>query len=100
MARNYTSETLILSKKAWHFAKWFDRTQTGRKPLSNYWFEYTWNSCFRNGGANPATHPIADDEIRVDRNNFSLSLEEIKAGLTDYGFTYRQDGFITEGIDF
>ena len=86
MARTYKSETIM------------DRTQFGRKPCSNEFLEYQWRTCFRNGGANPKTHPIAEDEIRVCKDSFNLSLEEIKVKLEDYGFTYREDGYCEEGL--
>lgn len=98
MARNFTSETIILTKEVWEIAKNWDRTQRGYKPLSNTFIERVWTQGFRNGGANPATHPIADNEIRVDRDSFYIDLEHIKAMLYNAGYTWREDGYIVEGI--
>lgn len=98
MARNFKHETIILTKEVWVMAKNFDRTQRGYKPLSESFVERIWNQCFRNGGANPATHPIAENEIRVDRDTFYLDLEQIKAMIYNAGFSWREDGFIQEGI--
>lgn len=98
MARNFTSETIILTKEAWIAAKNYDRTQRGYKPLSEAFIERTWNQCFRNSGANPATHPIAENEIRVDRDSFYLDLEHIKAMLVNAGLSWREDGYMVEGI--
>lgn len=98
MAREYKHETIILTKEVWVLAKNWDRTSRGFKPLSDTFVERVWTQCFRNGGANPATHPIADNEIRVDRDSFHFNLETIKAMLLNAGCTWREDGFVQEGI--
>jgi hypothetical protein len=96
--RKFAHETIILTKEVWILAKNFDRTQRGYKPLSETFIERVWTQSFRNGGANPATHPIADNEIRVDRDSFSLDLEQIKAMIFNAGYTWREDGHIEEGF--
>ena len=98
MARKFTSETIILTKEAWVVAKNFDRTQRGYKRLSDTFIQCVWEQKFRNGGANPANYPIAENEIRVDCDTFYLDLEQIKAMLFNAGFTWREDGYIEEGF--
>lgn len=98
--RKFTSETIILTKEAWVLIKNWERVSHGYKKLSDTFIDRVWSQCFRNGGANPATHPISDNEIRVDRESFSISLEEVKAELEKAGYGYRQDGFIVEGFNF
>ena len=54
---------------------------------------------FRNLGANPATHPIEENEIRVEHGNFCMTIEEVKSALTRGKFDFRQDGFVAEGFN-
>ena len=96
--KEFRNETIILTKEAWVLARNFDRTQRGYKPMSNTFIERVWTQGFRNGGANPTTHPISDNEIRVDRDTFCLDLEHIKAMLQNAGYTWREDGFVATGI--
>ena len=97
--RKFTSETIILTKEAWVLIKNWERASHGYKKLPDSFVEHVWAQAFRNGGANSATHPISDNEIRVSRDSFSISLEEVKAELEKAGYGYRQDGFIEEGFD-
>lgn len=95
---NFKHETIILTKEAYRFAKDFERAEHGRKPLSETFFQHIWTQGFRNGGANPATHPIGENEIRVDRDSFGFSLARVKSALAANGFEWREDGFIQEGF--
>ena len=98
--RKYTSETIIITKEAWVFIGNWDRTRLGHKPMNDKFIEHMWTQAFRNGGANQATHPISDNEIRVDCDSFMARLADVKEHLQNNGYTYRQDGFITEGFTF
>lgn len=98
--KTFKHETLIISKEAWFFLNHYDRTSRGYRDCTNEWLERVWSSqLIRNNGANPETHPIADDEIRIDREYFHISWDKIKTVLTDNGFTYRDDGFIVNGFN-
>lgn len=87
-------ETIIITKDAWKFLRNKSRTMKGYSILS----EEALNKCLSqvkllNDGANPETHPINDNEIRIDKECFSIELDKIKNLLNENGFGYRQDGF-------
>ena len=91
--REHKLETLIVTKEAFKWLQNEDRKVGGCRLLTDEWFEKQWSKrVFRNGGANPKTHPISDDEIRIDRWSTRFSIERIKKMLTENGFEYRQDG--------
>ena len=57
--RNFTSETIIVSKEAWKYLRNVERQRDGRAPLNDERLNAIWDRIsFHNGGANPATHPI------------------------------------------
>ena len=96
--RKFAHETIIITKEAWKFMWNFERAADGYKPCTDAQLENIWNRCFRNKGANPATHPIADNEIRVDRDSFNMRFDGVKSTLDANGFGWRVDGFIAEGV--
>jgi hypothetical protein len=97
--KQFTSETVIISKEAWKYLRNVDRQRDGRAPLNDERLNAIWDRIsFHNGGANPATHPIRKNEHRVDKDTFSMSISAVKSILDEKGFTYRQDGYIVEGI--
>lgn len=88
------AKTIIVSKEAWIHVKNSEREKRGFKKLSDTFIERMWTNGFRNAGANPATHPIDENEIRLCEcdYHFPYVLKE----LEDAGFTWREDGFIQE----
>ena len=97
--KKYANETIIISKEAWKFMSNFSRENGGFRPLPEERLEWIWKRIYiRNGGANPETHPIGEDEIRINRDTFNMSWEDVRQILNDSGFEYRQDGFIITGI--
>ena len=97
--RTWTSETIIVNQTAWKFLKNWDRTRRDYTALSDEALDKSWNRDeFKNGGASRKTHPIADNEIRIDGGSFAARLEVVKAILIENGFEFRQDGFVEEGI--
>ena len=98
--RNFKSETIIIKKDTWKVVRNYDRTRQGFSELSDDALEKSWSKLqWRNGGANPMIYPIANDEIRISKDSFTMSMDTIKSLLTSNGFDYRVDGFIVEGID-
>ena len=92
-------ETIVISKNAWKFLRNKNRTMRGFTVLTDEQLEKSWNKiCMKNLGANPKTHPIEDNEIRISRDCVSIKFEIIKSMLKDEGFGYREDGFIQEAI--
>ena len=97
--KKFEHETIIINKEAWKFMWNFERKLGGFKPCTDAYLNKIWSKmCFRNRGANPATHPIADDEIRLDRDSFRMNIKNLKHTLADNGYEFRQDGFIAEGF--
>jgi hypothetical protein len=97
--KEFKHETMVITKDAWKFLENNYRTSRGFSEAKDEWLEKMWNRAFRNCGANPATHPIGENEIRIEHGSFLMRIDEIKILLTDNGFGYRQDGFIQEGIN-
>jgi hypothetical protein len=97
--KEFKHETMVITKEAWKFLENHYRTSRGFSEAKEEWLEKQWNRAFKNGGANPATHPIAENEIRVEHGSFLMSLDDIKSTLKSNGFEYRQDGFIMEGFN-
>ena len=97
--RKFAHETIIITKEAWKFMWNFEREVYGYKPCSDAQLENIWGRiCSRNRGANPATHPIAENEVRVDCDTFNMRFENVKSELVANGFQYRKDGFVAEGF--
>jgi hypothetical protein len=97
--REFNHETIIITKEAWKFLENYYRISRGFSEAKGEWLEKNWARKFRNGGANPKTHPIAENEVRIEHGDFLMKIEEIKSVLKDTGFEYRQDGFIQEGMN-
>ena len=98
--KKFNHETIIVEKSGWEFLWNTDRVDRGFEPLSQERLDDVWNRrCVnKNRGANPKTHPIAENEIRIDKDTFSIKWETVKSLLKDNGYKYRQDGYIVEGI--
>lgn len=96
--KEFKHETLIISKKAWKFLQDYERESKGYKKISPEWLEKCWQRALRNEGANPQTHPISSDEIRIYKDCFSYDWNEVKNLLNEKGYGYRQDGFVIEGF--
>ena len=92
--KKFKHETIIVSKEAARFIWDLPR----KVKMTDEWFNREWNKAFRNGGANPKTHPISENEVRISVDNICFSLDEAKRLLTENGFTYRTDGFIVDGF--
>lgn len=97
--KEFKHETIITTKEGWKHLEKCYREKVGCKMPSPEFIERSWKRAMRNLGANPATHPIAENEIRVEHGSFCMTIEEIKALLKNGGFEYRQDGFAAEGFD-
>lgn len=96
--REFKNETIIITKEAWCFLKNENRKKAGCAPLNEEQLEKCWGRMYRNNGANYEQYPIADNEIRIERDSFNFRLEQVIEMLTENGYTFRQDGFIAEGI--
>ena len=98
--KKFSNDTIIVNKETWKFLKNYNRTSQGFSEMSDESLERFWNRLqWRNGGANSKTHPIAEDEIRIDRDTFSIRWDTIREFITDNGFAYREDGYIVVGIN-
>ena len=97
--REFKHETVVIEKDAWKFLENYYRISQGYSEAKDEWLEKIWKRKFRNGGANPKTHPISENEVRVEHSDYLMGLDKIKSLLKDNGFDYRQDGFIQEGIN-
>lgn len=99
--KEFKHETMVITKEAWKFLRNADRVKGGYSELKDEQLEKVWGKiAFKNGGAWSKTHPIAEDEIRVENGSWStFRIEEAKTILAENGFGYRQDGFIAEGIN-
>lgn len=96
--RKATRESIIIQKEAWKFLWNLERQMGGFKPLTDDQLDRLWLRIedFRNRGANPATHPLREGEIRIDRDSFGMKFDDVKSALVAEGFTYRDDGFTAE----
>lgn len=98
--KKFESNTIIINKETWKFLRNYDRTSQGFSELSEESLERIWGKIlFRNGGANSKIHPIADEEIRINRDTFTVPWSAIGEFIADNGFTYREDGFVEVGIN-
>lgn len=99
--KEFKHETMVITKEAWKFLRNADRVKGGYSTLTDEQLEKVWGKiAFRNGGAWSKTHPIAENEIRVENDSWNtMRIEDAKAILTENGFEYRQDGFVQEGIN-
>lgn len=97
--REFKHDTIIVNKETWIFIYNYERTREGFPELTERQIERIWNMAYRNGGANSKTHPIAEDEIRIDRDTFSIRWDSIREFITDNGFEYREDGCVVVGIN-
>lgn len=105
---NYTHETIIITKEAWKFLRNLNRKIGGFRPVTDEMHEREWqyvtHNNNRNRGANPVSHPIADNEIRIHPGYFgSIAWDDVKEmladdGFADGGFGYRQDGYVIKGM--
>ena len=95
----FAHETIIINKEAWKFMWNFERQKGGFKPLTEEQLDKLWQRIqdFRNKGANPKTHPIKSNEIRIDKDSFDFKWDNVKQIIIDNGFEYRKDGFVAEG---
>lgn len=99
LMREYKHETIIIDRKGWEFLRNISRTLRGFNPLSQEQLDKIWNSNqYRNNGANLTTHPIAENEIRISPDSFSMQWDKVKKLLNDNGFKQRQDGYVIEGV--
>ena len=99
--KEFKHETMVITKEAWKFLRNADRVKGGYSELKDEQLEKVWSKIyFKNGGAYSKTHPIAENEIRVENDSWNtFRIEEAKQKLTENGFAYRQDGFVAEGIN-
>ena len=97
--KQYQHETIIIAQDAWKFMWNFERERHGFKAISDEQLNKIWAkiSDFRNGGANPKTHPISENEIRITKDTFNLRWDEVKEIIMNSNFSHRQDGFVAEG---
>ena len=88
------SRTLIIEKEGYFYLRNKMRQKMGYSILSYETLNRLWGKFrFRNGGANSKTHPISDNEIRIDNSTFLLSIEGVKEALEKEGLKYREDGY-------
>ena len=91
-------ETIIISKEAWKFLRQEDRKKANCRLLTDEELEKSWKRIWRNFGASNETHPIGEDEVRIERDTFNQRWDRVKEILKENGFEYRTDGFIQEAI--
>lgn len=93
-------ETIIIKKEAWKFLRNLDRTTRGYSELSDEALERSWSKfIMRNGGANSITHPIGDDEIRIDKGSFGISWNRVISVCYENDFEWRKDGYMMTEIN-
>ena len=101
--KEFKYETIIISKEAWKFLNNFNRESKGFKALPDERLNAIWLRMrahrVHNGGANPATHPVDENEIRIDRNSFDIKWDKVKQILASKNFEYRQDGYVAVGFN-
>lgn len=97
--KEFKHETVVTTRQGWEHLEKCYREKVGCKIPSPEFLERSWKRAFRNLGANPATHPIEENEIRVEHGSFCMTIEEIKSALTRGKFDFRQDGFVAEGFN-
>lgn len=96
---SYTHETIIITKEAWKFLRILNRKIGNFRPVTDEMHERTWLNLNRNYCANPASHPIEDNEVRIYPGYFDkIAWGEVKSMLIDGGFGYRDDGFRAKGM--
>lgn len=97
--REVKLETIIISKEAWKYLRNKNRITKGFAALIDEQLEKAWSKIrWRNGGASNETYPIKENEVRIERDTFSIRWDSIKDTLKDNCFDYRIDGFIQEAI--
>lgn len=97
--KEFKHETIIIEKKGWQFLRQQNRINAGCTPLSQEQLEKAWDRIkYRNSGANPDTHPIAENEIRISPDSFGMRWDNVKFLLKENGFKQRQDGYEIEGF--
>ena len=97
--REVKLETIIINKEAWKFLRNKNRTMQGFTALNDEQLEKAWSKLrWRNNGASNETYPIKENEVRIERNTFSIRWDNIKYMLKDNGFDYRTDGFVLNAI--
>ena len=95
----FKHETIIIEKEGWQFLRQQNRINAGCTLLSQEQLENAWNKMkYRNNGANPNTHPISENEVRISPDSFGMRWNNVKLLLKDNGFDYREDGFVIEGF--
>lgn len=97
--REVKLETIIISKEAWKFLRNKNRTMQGFTALTDEQLGKAWSEIrFRNDGASYETYPIKENEVRIEKDTFSIRWDNIKDMLKDNGFDYRTDGFVLNAI--
>ena len=91
-------ETIIISKEAWKFLRQEDRKKANCRLLTDEGLEKIWKRIWRNFGASNETHPIGENEVRIERDTFNQRWDRVKEILKENGFEYRTDGFVVEAI--
>lgn len=95
----FKNETIIVNKQGYFFLKNYNRQRKGFSLLDNEKLENSFKKIqYRNLGAGQ-NYPLEQNEIRIEKYTFSMSIEEAKKLLEENGHTYRQDGFSATGIN-
>ena len=96
----FEHETIIVTKDGWKFLRNLNRTTQGYSELTDEQLDRIWdNTTIKNNGANPKTHPISENEIRIDDYMFSIKWDKIKEIIYKNNLEWRKDGFMLTGID-
>lgn len=97
--REVKLETIIINKEAWKFLRNKNRTMQGFTALTDEILKKEWSKLrWRNDGASYETYPIKENEVRIEKDTFSIRWDNIKDMLKDNGFDYRTDGFVLNAI--
>ena len=98
MIKEFKNPTIIITKEAWKVLTIKNRIKAHCSQMTDEQLESRWfRMRYRNGGASDKIHPINSNEVRISKDSFNFTLDQIKEILKEYTFTYREDGFIEEG---
>ena len=76
--KEFKHETIIITKEAWKFLQNHYRLSRGFSKMKDEWLESMWKKAFKNGGANPKTHPVSKNEIRIEHGSFLMKIDDIQ----------------------
>lgn len=90
MVRTFKHDSLLVNKESYCYIKQYNRKRRGYGPLSEESLDRLWKRI----------HCKEQNETlaRIDKDTFSISMEQVKELLTSAGLTYIDDGKKVEGF--